>query len=285
MPVIPVGKTEIVFDPRRGAGLTAERAAVEHKDGETFRRGINGSRKARRPGADDGGIIDAIGIDRSDQADAARKLVFARIAQQLAARTKHDRQLPGIDMKAFDQRLCFGIGFGIEQLMRMTVAAQKTLQPQHVAILGPADDDRSAGAGFEQAHAAQDQCAHDALAEIGLRDKQRAQPVRLDDQRLHGFLGRGVDQPRPSGHLRQFAHELAGPMRDDQIAAAGLVALGNVDAAGKDDDKPRTDLPGCQQRLAGGKGAYFAEPSHPLDLDPIEIGKHLIATSLDSRLW
>ncbi len=168
----------------------------------------------------------------------------------------------------------------------MTVAAEKALQPQHVAILGPADDDRSAGAGLEQADAAQDQRAHDPLAEIGFRDQQRAEPVRRNDQRLHRLLGGGVDQRRPAGHLRQFAHELAGPVRDDQaMRHAGLVALGDVDLAGQDDDKPGTDLAGCEQRLAGGKGANFAEPAHPLDLDRIEIGKHLIATPLDNRLW
>jgi hypothetical protein len=169
--------------------------------------------------------------------------------------------------------------------MWVTVATEKTFQPEHIAALCVTDDDRSAGPGLKKADAAQDQRAHDPFAEISLRNKQCAQPVGLDDQRLHGLLGYGVNKRRPSGHLRQFAHELAGPMRDDQIAATGLVTLRNVNAAGKDDDKPRTDLPGRQQRLAGGKGANFAEPAHPLDLDPIEIWKHLAAALLDKRLW
>ena len=86
-------KAEIVFNPRRSAGLTTERAAIEHDDGEAFRRSINGGGKAGRSGADDGNVIEAIRIDRPDQADAARQLVFARVAQQLSARTEHDRQL------------------------------------------------------------------------------------------------------------------------------------------------------------------------------------------------
>ena len=49
--------------------------------------------------------------------------------------------------------------------------------------------------------------------------------------------------------------------------------------------RPGTDLTGGKERLAGRKGAYFAEPAHPLDLDWIEIGKHLIAPLLDNRLW
>ncbi len=139
-------KAEIVFDPGRGAGLAAEGAAIEHEDGKPFRRGIDRRRETRRTGADDGDVVEAVRIDRPHQSDAARQFVFAGIAQQLSARTQHDRQLPGIDMEALDQRLRFGVGVGIEQLMRMTVAAEKALQPQHVGILGAADNDRTSGA-------------------------------------------------------------------------------------------------------------------------------------------
>ena len=66
-----------------------------------------------------------------------------------------------------------GVGLGVEPLMRMAVARQEAFEPQHVAVVGAADDHRPARAGLEQADAAQDQRAHDALAELGLRDQQR----------------------------------------------------------------------------------------------------------------
>ena len=88
----------------------------------------------------------------------------------------------------------------------------------------------------KQADAAQDQRAHDPLAEIGFGDQQRAQPVGRNDQRSHGLLRGGVRKRRPPGHLRQFAHELAGAVRDDQRAATRLIALGDVDVAGEDDE-------------------------------------------------
>ena len=83
-------------------------------------------------------------------------------------------------MEALDQRLGLGVDVGIEQLLRMTVAAQKALQPQHVAIVGAADDDRAAGAGLQQPDAAEDQRPHDALAELGFGNQQGAQPVRRE---------------------------------------------------------------------------------------------------------
>jgi hypothetical protein len=56
-----------------------------------------------------------------------------------------------------------------------------------------ADDYRAAGAGIEESNPAQDQRAHDALAELGLFDHQIPQPPRRDDERLGGFGGNGIE--------------------------------------------------------------------------------------------
>jgi hypothetical protein len=110
--------------------------------------------------------------------------------------------LTGVDVEAVDQRLGFRIGLRIERLMRMAVAAQKSRQPEHVAVAGAADDHRSAGSGLEQPDPAQDKGAHDPLPELGFRDQQCPQPVRRDEQRLHRSLRVGVDQCRPARQLR-----------------------------------------------------------------------------------
>ena len=78
-------------------------------------------------------------------------------------------------MEAFDQSLGPRVFLRVEQLKRMAVAAQKALQAQHIVILGAAEDDRPSNAGPQHRDPAQDQRAHDALAELGLRDQQRAQ--------------------------------------------------------------------------------------------------------------
>ena len=97
-------------------------------------------------------------------------------------------------METLDQRFGFRIGVGIEQLLRLSITTEKTFQPQHVAVVGAADDDRAAGAAFEEAHAAQDQRAHDPLAELGFRDQQGAKPVLRNDQGLHRLCRDGVRQ-------------------------------------------------------------------------------------------
>jgi hypothetical protein len=106
----PSRKAEIIFDPSRGTGLTAKGAAIEHEDGESFRRGIDSGGKTGGSGSHNDNVINARRIDGPNQTDTARKLVLAGISQHLSAGAEHDRQLPGIDMEAFDQRLRLIIG-------------------------------------------------------------------------------------------------------------------------------------------------------------------------------
>ncbi len=105
----------------------------------------------------------------------------------------------------------------------MGVAREKALEPEHIAVVGTADDDRSADTGLEQADATQDQRPHDPLAKIRFRDQQCPEPVRRDEQGLHGRSRIGVHQGRPSRQLCQFTHERARMVGDDQLAAAGFM--------------------------------------------------------------
>src|SRR5215470_6286155 len=98
-------------------------------------------------------------MNRPYHSQAAGELALARIAQQLPIRTQHDRQLAGVDVKTFDQRLRVRIGLGIEPSIGMAVAAKKALQPEHVSVLRAADDHRSARSCLEDGDAAQDERA------------------------------------------------------------------------------------------------------------------------------
>ena len=102
-------------------------------------------------------------------------------------------------MEALDQGLRARIGLRVEPLVWMPVAGEEAFETKNIAIIGAADDDRAAGAGLEQADAAQDQGAHDVLAEFRLFDHQIAQPPRRNDDRLNRFRGNSVDQGRAVG--------------------------------------------------------------------------------------
>ena len=124
---------------------------------------------------------------------------LARVAQQPYVGTQNDRQFASVDAEAVDQGLRAGIGLWVEPLVWMPVAGEEPFEAQNITIIGAADDDRAAGAERQQADAAQDQGAHDALAELRLFHHQIAQPPRRNDDRLCRFRGNGVDQGRAVG--------------------------------------------------------------------------------------
>src|SRR5262249_56046838 len=83
-----------------------------------------------------------------------------RMAQELSARTKHDRQLTGVDMEALNQCLGIRIGPGVQPLVGMAIAPEKAFKPKDIPILRKAHDHRPAGAGFKETYPTQDQRAH-----------------------------------------------------------------------------------------------------------------------------
>ena len=87
-----------------------------------------------------------------------------------------------------------------------------------------------------------------------------------------GRLGVDVHQHGLALQLRQLARERAGAMGDDQLAAAGFVALGDVDLAGQDDHQAGADLADRDQRLARAVAADLAEPPHAFDLRRLQRG-------------
>jgi hypothetical protein len=76
---------------------------------------------------------------------------------------------------------------------------------------------------------------------------------------------------------------MAGTMRDDQLAPARPVVLGDVDLAGKNDRQPDPDLAGPGQRRARAIEARFAESAHPLDLRGLQGREHLVTPRVDDR--
>ena len=167
--------------------------------------------------------------------------------------------------------------------MRMTVTGEEVLQPQHVAVVGPADNDRTARAGFQQAHAAQDQRAHDALAKLGLGNEQGAQLRRRNDDDPDRFGCDGVDEGRTTAKLRQLAHEASGLMGHDQRALAA-VRLEDVNLPREDDHQPGGRLTHARQRLPGSERAHLAEAAHTVDLLRQQRREHLGPARGDDRL-
>src|SRR5205814_5274368 len=154
-----------------------------------------------------------------------------------------------------------------------------------IAVAGAADDYRAAGASIEESNPAQDQGAHDALAELGLFDHQIPQPPRRDNERLGGFGGNGIDQRRAAGQLRKLAHERARTMPHDRLGMSLPATLRNVDPAPQDEESARRNLAGRNHALPGHIGFALTEPFQPLDLFRLQHRKDLLASGFDQRMY
>src|SRR5262249_1536399 len=186
-------------------------------------------------------------------------------------------------MKAFDQRLCFRVGLWIEHLPRMTVAAEKPLQSKHIAVPAAADDHRSTGSRLEQADATQYQGAHDPLAQLCLRDQQCPQLVPRDGEGPPPPSRPAPSERWPAGEVSKLPHERPRAVRHDGHAVAQSVASGDLDLPSKDNGQPGTDLAYFRQRRPGLIRADVAESTHALDLERLQNGKHLVASSVEDR--
>ena len=142
-------------------------------------------------------------------------------------------------------------------MVRLPVARQKVLQARHVAECGRSNQHRTTGAALDQADPAQDQRAHDALAEVGFGNEKRAQFVRRNQQRLDIALGMAVDQRDAPRKLADLGQELPRPLIEQRRDMAEPVAERDRDMSRQHHEHAGTGLAGLKQRLAIPKAARF----------------------------
>ena len=140
-----------------------------------------------------------------------------------------------------------------------------------------ADDDRP-GAGFDQPDPPQDQRAHDPLAQIGLGDQQRAQPIRRDGHRLDIGQRLLVDQRRPARQLGELAHEVAPLMRDDVLAPITVAGWVTSTCPDMIEHQARPGFANLARACRLPVAARLTEPGEPRNLIVGEAQKHLRST-------
>ena len=180
-------------------------------------------------------------IDRPQETDAACERGLAGVAQHATVRAQNDRELARVDLEALEQGPRIDFGVGVEPLVRVPVAREEAFQPEHVGMRCAADDHRSSRSGLEQADAAQDQRAHDALAQLRFRHEEIAKLMRADHQGFDVAASDPVHERRAAGELGQLTHERPGTVDDDRRAGRPIIALKDDDLALQDDERP-----GCQ---------------------------------------
>src|SRR6185295_5616387 len=131
----------------------------------------------------------------------------------------------------------------------------------------------------DEADAAQDKGADDALAEIRVGDDQCAQLLGRDQKRLDVFFGVGVNQRRGTREGGNFGEKLPRSPSPEWHDVAKAVALAHQDRAFQHDEHARSRLARRDQSLAALVASHLAEVADARDLRICELRKHLVTAA------
>ena len=186
------------------------------------------------------------------------------------------------DVKPVEQGLDVGVAFEIEVGVRMGVAVQELPDAQRARAMAGTDDDDVAEIVRDQLHPAQDEGAHQDLADlgIGLHQRQHAFAAELDD--LPGLADAGAHEGGARGDHVDLAGEIARAVQGDELLGAGE-GLGDLDLARGDDKERHVLLAGFDQHLAALRRPPLAVGSHPRDLRRRELGEHALGGGFGRR--
>ncbi len=126
-------KAEVIFNTRAGAGLSAERPRIAHRDGKSLGRSIDRGRQPCGTAADHGDIVDLVLGERANHAHRAGEFGFAWVAEHRAVGDHHQRPIRRRRRITRDQFGRIVVGGRIEQMMREAVAGEKALQANDAA--------------------------------------------------------------------------------------------------------------------------------------------------------
>jgi hypothetical protein len=168
--------------------------------------------------------------------------------------------------------------------MGITVAAKKILEATEMRRARYADQHRARSSLLDQTDAAEDEGAHDDLADLRRANHQCAYMRGIEGQR-RATLGAGsaAGQHPPAGKLIHLAGDLAHVMRCDWCLSIEGVPTHDVDRAFQHEPGRRVSLADVEHDLAGRKRARgpAGKTLRRFDLRRVENRENLLASLLD----
>ena len=123
-------KTEIIFNFRTGAGLSAWCLGFNYKHVQAFRCAVNRSGKSCGAGADYNQITQMSSIDRFVESETVGDLPISRITKNRLSAADHDRDVLHGNIKTIEQFLRVRILIEVDIGIRITIARQEFPDPQ-----------------------------------------------------------------------------------------------------------------------------------------------------------
>ena len=275
------GKAQVVLDLRRGAGLAAGRDAFQHHGLQPFRRRVHRRRQACRAGADHRHVVHQRGVQRLGQPQRVGQRHVAGVAQHAVARRRDDhRQVAGLQVEAVEEAAGIGVGLGVQHAVRVAVARHEALQPLHVARMPGPNQHDAALRVLDEADAAQDEGAHDDLADVGLGGHQAAEVGPADAHHARRPGGAARDQDLAVVEEVHLAGELALAMHRDDAGRAMHVQVQDLDRSLQHQEEVDAALAAFEQQRAIGDVLGLAVGRHTIG----EFGRQLREGLLLARI-
>ena len=171
--------------------------------------------------------------------------------------------------------------------MRVAVAAEKSLQPHKLGCSRRADEHGPGPAFFNQAHAAENERAHDDLAQLSGADHEDAHMRRVQWHRRASFCaslpgGKGL-APRK---LADLSRELTDAVARYRRLAIETIAAHDIDGAFQHKPSRGVAFAGIEHDLARFEDGHRAarEALCRFDLFSAKHGEHLVSAASDHGL-
>src|SRR5581483_3765214 len=243
-------KSEVVFDARARARLTAGRDRLEHDDVETLRRAVQRRGEACRTAADDDQVVRLLRIERDVQAGAASEIFDGWIAQEAPFAADHHRRRRRRNVEVAQDPFGLRVGLEVDPGEGDGIPRGEVAQTMRVGGEARPDDSDAGETAVEQQRAAREKRLDDDLAELrelvdGMAQIDRA---HLEDLALDGGAGR--DQRRAAGQHVDVAGEFLRLVDDDRVRGAAGV-LDDLDRAGEHDVEAEAAIAFGKQDVAG----------------------------------
>ena len=178
------GEAEIVFDLGARSGLSARRLRFDHQRLEPFGRRIDGGCEPGGAGADDEDIAHLGFIDAFVEAEALGDLAVRRVAKHGSPAANQHRQFGGRNVEAVEQMLGARIALDVDVLVRISVAGEELPHAQRLRRVGGTDESGVPLAASGQFQTAQNERAHQNLAQVAIGLHQRLQGFAAQLQHL-----------------------------------------------------------------------------------------------------
>jgi len=130
---------------------------------------------------------------------------------------------------------------------------------------------------------AQDERAHDLLAERNIGNHEIAQALRRNYKRLHFSNRLGIDEQRPAGQIADLNEKLAFLLRDYRSHVPQPVPPGDSCRAGHQHNHAGARLTRGHHDCSGGVSPRSAKPTQDNDLLGSEFRKHLLTARVVRR--